>query len=242
MKTAKYVVAVLGLLVSLCACNREKRDTTIAPPEGFSRLLQGEYLSATYIDALQRTHSPDAAGKAIGEIGLVIVKREGAKVLLTPIFNFHEGSGWLAVNADGSLSDAESGSPDTSGLSVNVLDDGSLRVASRTSRPARYIFVKSVEDYVAKAVLVGRYHDNQGRTYEFREDGWAVFPDHKFKFEVGVDYVVDDFDYFYSVDDHKMWAFAKNGAALKIQPAHQSDDGGDEVDSTKPSVLLREAR
>lgn len=98
-----------------------------------------------------------------------------------------------------------------------MLNDHTFELGYGQYKPAMYVFVKNATRYIAGAVLVGRYRDLHGRSYEFRQDGWAVFPKRRFRYEIGVDHVLNPYDYFYKVGkDGKMWAFRWDGDNLQI--------------------------
>jgi hypothetical protein len=238
-KLANYSVVLLGLLLApLFACNTTKRETGPESAQPLVQLAEGDYLSSAYIDTLKSTRSPLKAGKT-AEINLVVVRREGNKLRLEPIFNFHEGGIVFAMNKNGSVSAVESGGLDISSLSASVVDARSFRFGFGEFKPTTYVFVKNVTEYIAQVVLVGKYHDPEGRIYEFREDGWAVFPDRRFRFEIGVDHVLTDFDYF--TDTGKIWAFKRNGDQLQIF-ATSDAEGFDQIRTDRPPLSLLPAR
>lgn len=228
----------LGLLVVLLfGCNTKTREITPSQSPRFAQLSEGDYLSSAYIDTLKSTRSALEAGKT-GQMNLIVVHREGMKFLLEPIFNFHEGGTEFAIDEGGSVSSVESDEY-TRNPSVTVVDDHTFTFGFGEFKPVTYVFVKNATDYVSRTVLVGKYHDKQGRAYEFKKDGWAVFPDRKFKFEIGTDHVLDAFDYF--IENRKMWAFKRDGSQLQIFPTNDVE-GFDQISSDRPYLSLREVR
>jgi hypothetical protein len=230
------------LLAAQFGCSTPKRGAAPSS-EPSVHLSEGDYLSSTYIDALKRTRSPLEAGKT-GELNRIYVQRDGTRLLLTPGYNFDEAGVVYAFHDDGSLSPAspaDAGSENTRNLSASVVDDRTVKFGLGDDRPATYIFVKSASDYVSRVVLAGKYHDSRRRSYEFGEDGRAVFPDRKFRFEIGLDHVLNDFDYFMDMDGHKMWAFKRKGAELQIFPTSDAD-GPEEISSDRPYLTLRVVR
>jgi hypothetical protein len=240
VKVAKYTVILFGtILVSLSGCTTTNRGVSPESSQLSVRLSEGEYLSSAYIDALKSTRSPLEAGKT-GELNRISVQRNGKRLLLTPGYNFHEAGVEFAFQNNGSLSPAspkDAWSENTRNLSATAVDERTLRFGLGDDKPATYIFVKSATDYVSRVVLAGKYRDRQGRVYEFTQDGWAIFPDRKFRFEIGLDHVLDDFDYF--LDGTKMWAFKRKGAELQIFPTSNAD-GPEEISSDRPQLTLRE--
>lgn len=202
------------------------------------RLSEGEYLSRAYIDTLKSAQSAYQAGKT-GQMNSVILHRKGTTTLLDPIFNFHEGGDEFEIHKDGSVSSVEPATEYTRNPSARVLDDHTFMFGFGEFKPIAYVFVKDAADYISRAVLVGRYVDTQGRAYEFREDSWAVFPDRRFKFEIGMDHVFNPYDYF--MEDKKTWAFKRSGSRLQIFLT-ANVDGFDQISSGRPYLSLREVR
>lgn len=236
-----YPVVMFGIiLVALLGCSTTNRGRSPESSQLSVHLSEGDYLSSAYIDALKSTRSPLEAGKT-GQLNSIPVQRDGKRLLLTPHYNFHEGGVQFAFQNNGSLSPASPeyawSEEDAKHLSAIVVDEHTLRFGLGDDKPATYIFVKSANAYVSRVVLAGKYRDSHGRVYEFTKDGWAVFPDRKFRFEIGLDHVLDDFDYF--MDGTKTWAFKRKGAELQIFPT--SGAGGlEEISSNRPYLTLRE--
>ena len=226
------------LLLTLFGCNSKPRESTPAHSPTLARLAEGDYLSRAYIGALKSKRSAFEAGET-GQMNLVIVHREGTRFLLQPIFNFHESGTEFAIDQDGSVSSVDPESEYTRNPSATVMDDHTFTFGFGEFKPVTYEFVKSSSDYISRAVLVGKYHDKQGRADEFREDGWAVFPDRKFKFEIGTDHVLDAFDYF--LENRKVWAFKRNGGQLQIFTTNDAE-GFDQISSERPYLSLTEVR
>ena len=84
-------------------------------------------------------------------------------------------------------------------------------------KPAPYVFVGDAEHYVAKEVLSGRYTDQDGRPYVFGADGWATFPDNRrFSYLIGIDHVLNNYDYFEDKTANKTFGFKKRGKSLEV--------------------------
>ena len=226
------------LLVSLLGCDSRTHEITPASPQPVVRLSEGDYLSNAYIDTLKSTRSAFKAGET-GQMNLVVVHRQGTKFLLQPIFNFHEGGSEFAIHEDGSVSSVEPVTEYTRNPSAHVLDDHTFAFGFAEFKPVKFVFVKDAAAYVSSTILVGKYQDKQGRPYEFRGDGWAIFPDRKFKFEIGTDHVFDHFDYF--MENKKTWAFKRNGSLLQIFPTVAVEDF-DQISSDRPYLSLKEVR
>lgn len=167
----------------------------------------------------------------------MIVRNQGSKISVQQILNFHEGGSEFSVNKDGSLSVSEPGGADMSNLSVTVLDNSSFALGSDRYKPAKYIFVKNAPDFVAGVILAGKYRDARGREYEFGRDGWASFPERRFKYEIGLDHVLNGFEY-YMVGE-KIWALKRKGDDLEIFATTDGSQGPEEPLPGPPFVSLR---
>ena len=239
MKLTNQSFVLLGLFfVSLFACTTRERVTDPKGSQPLVRLSEGDYLSSTYVETLKRTRSPFEAGKT-GRINRVVVHRKGSKLLLEPIFSFHESGVVFAIHDDGAASCLESCGEDTRNLTASVVDELTFRLGFGELEPVTYVFVNNASEYVSRAALVGKYYDRQRRTYEFSQDGWAVFPDRRFRFEIGVDHVLNGFDYF--MDSTTMWAFKRNRNELQIF-ATSDVDGPEQIRPGPPYLSLREVR
>lgn len=238
MKAAAWSVTFfLCVFLPLVGCD-QTRGSTQSP---HWNLLEGEYLSTTYVDELKKTHSPLKAGSG-NRIDLVVVERTDHGFQLDPIFNFHEGGYKYLINSNGSVSPAGTGGAEITNLTAILLDDHTFQFGVDSFSPAHYVFVKKAVEYVSKAVLVGRYKDRYGRGYEFRDDGWAVFPDRKFQFEIGLDHVGEGFDYFLEKKEPKYlktWAFTWNGDTLEVIKTKEHESGFDEIADPRPALSLR---
>jgi hypothetical protein len=167
VKPANQWFVLLGLFfVSLSACSTRERVTEPKGSQLFVRLSEGDYLSSTYIETLKRTRSPFEAGKT-GRINLVVVQRKGSKLLLEPIFDFHESGVMFAVHDDGAAPCLEPCGEDTRNLTASVVDELTLRFGFGELEPVTYVFVNNSSEYISRAALVGKYYDRQRRTYEF---------------------------------------------------------------------------
>jgi hypothetical protein len=222
------VTLLLCVFLPLLGCNKTRSDKQSRRKN--LTLLEGEYLSTTYIDELKATRSPLKAGSA-DRIDLIVVRRTDSGFQLDTVFNFHEGGDEFVIDSNGLVSPIGAGGTEVANLTATVLDDHTFQLGYASFKPANYVFVKNAGEYVSKAALVGRYKDRHGRGYEFTEDGWAVFPDRKFRFEVGLDHVFGrDFDYFDEKGDKnlKTWAFKWNHDTLEVFSTHEIE-GNEEI-------------
>ncbi len=229
--------------LKVVGCKTKNRQLPSRSPYSSVQPLEGDYLSAEYVQEVTRTRSPLKAEGMIGGLKLVQVRRDGNRIRLGPVINFHEGDLRFVVNSDGSITPEPRGT-DVSNVIATVLDDHTIRFGYGEFKPTNYFYVKEAGAYLSKAVLVGNYKDEQGRGYEFREDGWAIFPDRKFEFEIGLDHVLEDYDYFMDAGQNKkqfpwrLWVFKWNRGALEIFRTKEVD-GIDKIIDSHPFLELR---
>jgi hypothetical protein len=88
-------------------------------------------------------------------------------------------------------------------------------------------------------VLAGRYVDDRGRNYLFGKDGWAIFPDRKFKYEVGIDHVLSGYDYFMDETARPIRTFEFKKVEGRLQIFEIRGEFPDEVVDKRPFVVLR---
>ena len=242
-----------GILLSLVAvfsalgCSRGTADRAKEPGRTNVTLREGDYLSSAYIDQVKKTRSPLRAGSQYG-VYLVSVKRHGNLFNLSPIYNFHEGGGTFVLHPDGSITTPEPDSSYVSNVSISVLSQDSFRLGfddARHSFKNDYVFAEDAPAYIATLVLVGTYKDRHGLSYEFGEDGWAVFPDRKFKFEIGTDHVLTGFDYFMDQGQSgvalhsSVIAFKWDGRTLQLFRTKKDASDFDEIVDRRPYLLLQ---
>ena len=108
------------------------------------------------------------------------------------------------------------------------------------------MFVKDAAACVAGIILTGHYKDRRGLDYEFREDGYAVFPDRKFQFEIGMDHVLTSFDYFMQMGPNhiatSVTAFKWEGGNLQLFRTKEDEGGFDDVADPRPYLSLKAER
>jgi len=224
--------------ILIVACSLGCRNKTLQPT-AVAELSEGDYLSTNYIEQLRKTRSPYKAGDQ-RPISLVIVHRQGTDLLIDTSYNFHEGGEVLRVAANGQIE--PSSGENVKQLTGTVLNEHSLRFGINDNPVTTYEHVGNAATYVARASLVGTYQNSRGRTYEFRNDGTAVFPDHTFRYEVGLDHVFGNFDYFdekASVNGNsRTWAFRWEGDDLDLFATREIESGVDEISDTRPRLIL----
>lgn len=206
------------------------------PPSGAkagSRLKIGDYLRTDYLEKLDATHSPLQASVP-DTAQLIQVLGESDGLHLVTVFNFHDGGAAFLLAEDGSFSGIDELVPTHPDL--NILTDHSFRLKFDEFPAATYQFADNAKSFVAGKTLAGMYKDQAGQVYVFRPDGWAIFPDRKFKYEVGLDHVFTHYDYFRDSDLRKNFAFERIGDKLSVFKT--SGDAKESVEKT-PTLSLK---
>jgi hypothetical protein len=198
-------------------------------------LVVGDYLRVDYIDELHKTSSPLAATVA-DTPQLVQVRREENHLLVVTIFNFHEGGAEFVLHSDGSVASNLAAGFDVSNVALKVSDPHHFTLGFDKFQLASYALVGNAERYVAKEVLSGRYTDQDGRSYVFGADGWATFADRRFEYLIGIDHVLNNYDYFEDKTTGKVFGFKKHGESLDVFGT--SGEISQNVDN-KPLLSLR---
>lgn len=225
--TAK--LSVLALLVSGAIA----QDQAPRPAGDFRSVSTGDYLRSDYIEKLNATHSSLRA-ETSGTAQLIQVSRESGGLRFSVIFNFHEGGYDFLMREDGSFVDPDGFNH--SNPVMKVLTARSFTLKFDKFPAATYQFVGNVNSYVGERMLAGKYQDHKGRPYVFRKDGWAIFPDRKFQYEIGLDHVLTGYDYFWDKDSKKVYAIKKTAGTLNIFKTYGEMD---ESVENRPILALR---
>jgi len=246
LKWAVWLVAV-GLLVAaaIFIVSRLQRKGAFALPE------VGSYLRADYIEKLVETRSPLKAetelnGPTMFRVeseleagGAVKESRQG--LFLTEIFNFHEGGATMQLFADGTIKPVtnvesiknlqlESATPST--FTISYQEDSEIQ------RGLKFVHVGDVYKFVAAKTVVGRYLDVAGNEYQFTENGEALFPDGKHEYEVGIDHVLNSYDYLTLDRPEAILAF-QLGSDGMLQLFETSGENNEIIAPTAKWVLRR---
>jgi hypothetical protein len=223
---------LLILAALICGAIAQTRPGTRSTPEDISSIRTGDYLRRDYIEKLNATHSSLKA-ETSGTAQLIQVSKESNGLQFSVIFNFHEGGYAFLVHGDGSFVELEGSS--SSKPVLKVLTNRSFSLKFDAFPTETYRFVGDVNRYVATRMVVGKYRDQERRSYVFREDGWAIFPDRKFKYEIGTDHVLTHYDYFWDRGSDKFYAITKAAGKLNIFKTYGEMD--ESVDA-KPILSL----
>lgn len=223
----------LSIIVLLVSCAIAQTLPGPQTTRGNLRSIQtGDYLRRDYIEKLNATHSSLKA-ETSGTAQLIHVSREGDGVHFGAIFNFHEGGYTFLVRADDSFVELEGSSSSKPVLQVLTSHSFSLKFDKFPAET--YLLVGDVHRYVAMRMIVGKYEDREGRSYAFLDDGWAIFPDRKFKYEIGTDHVLTHYDYFWDKGSDKFYAIKKVAGKLEVFKTYGEMDESVEA---KPTLTL----
>ncbi len=224
-------LAITALLVATAALLSAVAQSTASS----KALVPGDYLRLDYIQKLGTTQSPLAAS-TFDEAQLVQVRKDQNELVLLTVLNFHEGGAEFILQRDGSARTKLAAGYDVTNLVLKVSDSHHFALGFDRFKPMPYVFVGDAEQYVRTSVLSGKYADGNGREYVFGADGWAVFPDHKFQYRVGIDHIPNMYDYFEDKTSNKTYAFKKQFDLLEIFPT--SGEASQNV-TEKPILSLR---
>jgi hypothetical protein len=260
------------MLVTVAFAQQPEAPTAPAAPERpksakqkdrvFVKDIEGLWLTRDYMDALRVTRQPHVASRKALPV-LIKIQKEGrsypimrtdfSRAVLQRVLDIEPmgkpGSYRLAVaDEDMRAVPAEEvtyipfrGEKGTEGRF------DSLMFAEPTFAKGRFRDYFRIQDslvvFVNRAVLAGRYVDEQGRVYEFSEAGEATFPDTKFEYEVSLAAEGATCDYFDTADDkapggRKRYGFAWKGDKLQLFNAAGAEPKKVRCDK-KPFAVLK---
>ncbi len=195
----------------------------------------GDYLEARFVDGLKRTRSPLKAFHASeSPQGLTVSREDGIDRVLVNL-NWHEGYDLLFRDGQFLRSDIEGEKVVLNTKTPSYWEFGTNRFSGR------YVFVENVERFVARHSLVGKYEDRRGRTYEFRDDGTASFPERDFHYSILLDFVFDQHDFVADTDAGIDFSFRHEGGVLVLYPVLAPGEGPQrgQPDFAHPMARLR---
>ncbi len=210
------VIVLFGFFTERVLSQSSKNTSQLEQFKKVTVILRGDYLRSDYIEILEKTYSPLQAW-VFGTYQLLKVSEEEKGLLLQPIINFHEGGPDFILRKDGSIITRLAAGHDTSNLSIEIIDTRHFKLGFDKFKPMLYSFVGNADRYVTNKVLAGEYSDEKGRHYIFGTDGWAVYPNDKFEYQVGLDHILLRFDYFFDKKtEDKVYAFKIHNDMLEI--------------------------
>jgi hypothetical protein len=176
-------------------------------PEGrvFVWDLEGTWLSQAYLQQLQSTRSPRLASTRAPALAIKVQREQRSYPIV--ITDFHKAAAQFLIEIepagkpgayrmvvapeDGAVSSSDAtyiafqGEKNEQGkfdqLSIAEPFFGKRKFQSFVRLP------ESLEAYVNRTVIAGKYQDREGRSYEFTQAGEAVLPDRSFPYEVALD-------------------------------------------------------
>jgi hypothetical protein len=187
------------------AASAQNRARPIPPGRVFVWDIEGTWISQTYLQRLQATRSPHAAGTQVPPL-IIKVQRE-ERVYPIVVTDFHNAVMQFLIEIE------PAGKPGAYRMVV-APEEGMVSATDVTYVPFRgeknaegkfdtlsiadpffskrkfVAFVRltdALEAHVNRTVIAGKYQDREGRTYEFTQSGDAVLPDRSFPYEVVLD-------------------------------------------------------
>ncbi len=223
--------------------------------------LEGIWLPRDYMDALRVTRAPHAAARKAPPILIKIQKEGPGYPIMRTDFSKAVLQKVLDVEPDGKPGSYRIAAADDDMRAVPTDEvtyipfrgekgvDGritSLSIAEPTFAKRRFRDFLRLPDglvvYVNRAVIAGKYVDEQGRAYEFGESGEATFPDAKFEYEVSMAAAGATCEYLETPDDkapggRRRYGFAWKGDKLQLFKAAGTEPKNVRCDK-KPFAVL----
>ncbi len=213
----------------------------IRPQRVFVHELEGIWVYEAYARSLAKQRMPHRVASQIAPV-VIAIKREGRSypILIT---NFDKASLLAVLDVE---PDVKPGSyrlvlgPDdrpVSSTEVKYLWFRANRNAQggfdrlnmaelffMKGRWADYVHVGTeIGPFINRAVISGRYLDDKGVSWEFTDDGEAIWPDRKFLYELSLNDRSSNCEYFEAdelmSEGKKFFGFAWKGEKLQIYPA-----------------------
>jgi len=201
--------------------------------------LEGTWLSQAYLQQLQSTRSPRVAGTRAPALAIKVQREERSYPIV--ITDFHKASSQFLIEIepagkpgayrmvvapeDGAVSSSDAtyiafqGEKNEQGkfdhLSIAEPFFGKRKLQSFVRLP------ESLEAYVNRTVIAGKYQDRAGRSYEFTQAGEATLPDRSFPFTVVLDAKAGSCDVLHShregaAKGEELMGFAWKGGELQL--------------------------
>lgn len=223
--------------------------------------LEGVWLPRDYMDALRVTRAPHAAARKAPPILIKIQKEGPGYPIMRTDFSKAVLQKVLDIEPDGKPGSYRIAAADDDMRAVPIDEvtyipfrgekgvDGritSLSIAEPTFAKRRFRDFLRLPDglavYVNRAVIAGKYVDEQGRAYEFGEAGEATFPDAKFEYEVSMAAEGATCEYLETPDDkapggRRRYGFAWKGDKLQLFKAAGTEPKNVRCDK-KPFAVL----
>jgi hypothetical protein len=176
----------------------------------------GDYLEARFIDTVQRTRSIEAADAVCNHLlvaQLATVTSDAKGFQIGQVENWHEGQNLFEITPDGRMKNGDDNDGDTT---IEIPDAHHIKTRSAGgSRAANFVLVGNAAHFIEHSILTGRYMDDAGQPYEFKDDFTGSFPDKQIAFRLDLDdFPADSF----TTQDGTVIAFRWSGSELTLYP------------------------
>lgn len=200
--------------------------------------MPGNYLRLGFLDEVRRHRSTLVRmdGEGLQGMQMIQVSERDGRTLLMYTWNFHEGDVPRCLQPDGQLR-RDDGERDEHTARVVMRGRGRFDLVGEPALAGTYERCEDHETELRRATVAGHWQGPDGRPYTLAGDGQAHFPDMEFRYRVGVDHVLDPFDYLYSPDGGVFWKFAWDGPRLCLFRMIE-DPGRSEVPEARAFVCL----
>jgi hypothetical protein len=245
IKAIRNLCAVSAFLTAILCASALAQN----PPSKdriYLRDIEGIWINEQYVKALTALRAPHAAAKKTPPV-VIAIKREGRAFPIV-VTDFNKASVQAVLDIE---PDAKPGSyrlvvgagdrPMTSDEVKYVYLQGTKNAQGRFDRLrfaeiflmkgrwADYILLPGeISPYLNRLVLAGRYKDEQGRGWEFSENGEARWPDQKFVYELSLNDPGAGCEYVQTEDlkegtQNNRFGYAWKNGKLSIYPARMVD-------------------
>ena len=201
--------------------------------------IEGIWISEFYMQRLQSTRSPRSAGSRTPPLMLRVQREERSYPIVITDFHTAVMQFLLEIEPEGkpgayrmvlAPQDSMVSSADVTYVRFRGAKNergkfDKLSIADPFFGKRKFLtFVRlpaTLEAYVNRAVIAGKYQDRAGRSYEFTQDGDAVLPDRSFPYEVALDPKAGNCDLLHShreraPEGKERLGFAWKGGALQL--------------------------
>lgn len=156
-------------------------------------LQTGQYLSEKYIEILLRTKSPKAADSAETAEGTIAMVSKGKKTedkYIIAAGTFSDGYGAIHITPEGKLNKKTSTNTSFPEIPLKIMSNKKFVLTTPQPMSAKitFTFVGNPYDWAAAKLFAGKYIDEKGKIYNFKENGSVIFQDKEYKYSVALDF------------------------------------------------------
>lgn len=204
----------------------------------------GDYLSETYLAALEKTKSHYRAWKATQDKDgpqAIVVTHDKRGLVLSLIYNWHEGD---EAVYDGAAPSRQIDRNNDHVKTLMPIDATYFKFKDQYGIPLAYRYIGDEQTYLMSKTLAGTYSNAQGRRYTFTSDGKAQFPDRTFHYEIYTDMVFEDCDQYVDRDaskpnNWKTFGFEHKGGRMYLYNLDCENQAGCTADRKHPIAVLK---